>query len=435
MKIPMLKKTFEGGVRLKSRKELTETKQIITAPLPSRVIIPLVQGAGKPPKIHVKPGDSVLRGQKIAEQSAFISANVHASISGKVTHVRRCLNPVFGETESVTIESDGRDEESKNTAVTKEDVLSAVKEAGIIGMGGAGFPTHVKLSPPKEKPIDTIIINGAECEPYLTCDYRVMLERAEGVLGGLEVIASILKAKNIIVAVEDDKKDAARILKRSAEKIGGILRDVRIETLPSKYPQGGEKQIIKALTGREVPEGGLPMDVGCLVENVQTAFAIHEAARYGKPLIERVITITGECASEPVNVMVRIGTLISDLYGVFGGVSENPAKIIFGGPMMGISQFTADIPVMKGTSGILFLPGKSVPRETETACIRCGRCIEACAMRLIPTAIVNNVKKEFFEEAKKLGVANCCECGACAYICPAKIPLLDYLKYGKARIL
>ncbi|MDD5450230.1 MAG: electron transport complex subunit RsxC, partial [Candidatus Omnitrophica bacterium] len=342
---------------------------------------------------------------------------------------------------SVSIESQ---EDSRDTLFTgprdikglsRDGLLNAVRDSGIVGLGGAAFPTQVKLSVPKGKPIDSFILNGAECEPYLTCDHRLMVENADGILKGLGIIIKILGVSRAFIAIEDNKPDAICAMEKALAAFSFQLSavSVKIIKLKTKYPQGAEKQVIKSVLNRVVPYGGLPMDVGCVVQNVATAFAVYESAYFGKPLIERVITITGPCVKEPANVRVRVGTLLSDVAAFAGGFLKDPEKVIVGGPMMGISQYGLDIPITKGTGGILFLSGKEIDRSNEGVCIRCGKCIEICPMMLAPTTLMYRVKKSDFKAANDLGILNCYECGSCAYICPAKIPLLDYMKFGKSK--
>jgi electron transport complex protein RnfC len=309
----------------------------------------------------------------------------------------------------------------------------------------------VKLDPPKTKPVDTVILNGTECEPCLTCDHRLMVEKPTEILKGLDIIMRVLGVRNAYIAIEDNKLAAIYAMERALEKTAvqvpktktqmagtrnglRLSGSVKITVLRTKYPQGAEKQVVKSVLNRVVPAGGLPMDVGCVVQNVATAFSIYEAVHLGKPLIERVVTITGSCVREPVNVWVRVGTMLTDLMGYLGGFSKEPVKAIVGGPMMGLAQYTMEIPVTKGFNGAVFLSKDEIDRSQESVCIRCGKCVEVCPMGLAPTALMYRVKKELFTEAEELGLTNCYECGACAFTCPAKIPLLDYMKYGKSKI-
>jgi electron transport complex protein RnfC len=450
--------SFYGGVHPPSFKTLTSDRPIKRLFTPKKVVIPLSQHTGSPAEPVVTAGTMVKVGDLIAKPSGHISAAVHASLSGKVTKIAYAPTHNQPRVLSVTIESQGDEPQefvtmprSNPYMLSVDEILAIIKDAGIVGLGGAAFPTYVKLSPPKTKPIDTVILNGAECEPYLTCDHRLMVERAKEILRGLDIIMKVLGVKSAYIAIEDNKLASIYAMEQALEKTmeqkpktkshrpkdGEYRREagsIKIAVLKTKYPQGAEKQIIKAILGREVPAGGLPMDVGCVVQNVGTAYAIYEAVFLGKPLIERVITITGSCVREPMNIWVKVGTLLSDLAPVFGGFTKEPKKVIVGGPMMGAAQFTMDVPISKGVSGVVFLSAEEVRHSEESVCIRCGKCIEICPMGLVPTALMYRVKKEVFTEAKELGIANCYECGACAYACPAKIPLLDYMKYGKAKI-
>ncbi len=435
--------TFKGGVHPPGYKALTCDKPIRKVFIPKKVVLPLSQHVGAPAEPVVTVGDSVTVGALVGKAAGFISSSIHSSLSGKVTKIFYSPTPNFGRVLSVLIEAQGgEDQEFKPIgrqaadALSKEELIAIIKDAGIVGLGGAAFPAHVKLSPPKDKKIDAAILNGAECEPYLTCDHRIMIERPGDVLKGLGVIIRILGVKNAYIAIEDNKPEAARVMQGAVAGAGGEVSGAKVEVvvLKTKYPQGAEKQLIKSVLDRIVPAGALPMDAGCVVHNVGTAAAIYEAVDLSKPLFERVITVTGNCVKEPMNITVRVGTLMSDLVDVFGGFVREPRKIVVGGPMTGTAQFTMDIPLTKGTSGILFMPKKDVDRSKEDTCIRCGKCVDACPMNLVPTTLMHFVKKELFADAKEKGIANCFECGACVYECPAKIPLLDYMKYGKSKI-
>lgn len=428
----MMKSTFRGGVHPAQSKDKTAHKPIRRAPLPKRVFIPLSQHTGAACRPLVKAGQAVRCGEKIAESDKFISSPIHASISGTVAKIEKFPHPVLGRFDAILIESDGSDAKEHlapkgdMSSLPSDEIRRLIKEAGIAGMGGAAFPAHVKLTPPEGKKIDTVILNGAECEPYLTCDHRLMLERGREILEGLKIISKLTGAAKTYIAVESNKRDAAEALRK--------ITGVRVVLLGAKYPQGAEKSLIKAILNRTVPYKGLPFDVGCVVSNVGTALAIYETVFERKPLYERVVTLSGDCLKEPSNLLVRIGTTAGDLAEACGGFAKEPAKVIFGGPMMGIAQYTLDAPVIKGTSGILFLSRDILDESEEGTCIRCGRCLEVCPMDLAPTTLANLVKKERFVEAKDIGLANCFECGACAYECPAKIPLLDYMKFGKSKI-
>ncbi|MCM8781534.1 MAG: electron transport complex subunit RsxC [Candidatus Omnitrophica bacterium] len=435
---------FYGGVHPPQSKILTSHKAIKEGPMPKRVVMPLLQHTGSPAEPVVSVGDDVKVGSLIGRATGFISSSLHASISGRVTQISYLPTPTLGRVLSISIESAGADqrlkmvENNKVDILSKEEMLGIIRDSGIVGLGGAAFPTHVKLSPPKGKNIDSVILNGVECEPYLTSDHRLMLEKPKELIKGLLLIMKILDVKNGFIAIEANKIDAVIAMNNALAifqdkiKRQGIV--LKVVVLGVKYPQGAEKQVIKSVLNRIIPSGGLPMDVGCIVHNVGTAFAVYEAVYFGKPLIERVITITGSCVKEPMNLKVKIGTLLSDIIESFGSFVEEPKRIIVGGPMMGIAQYTMDIPITKGTTGIIFLSKDEIDESKEGACIRCGRCIEICPMGLVPTTLMYNVKKGNFVEAKALGIMNCFECGACAYECPAKIPLLDYMKFGKVKI-
>lgn len=433
---------FYGGVHPFAFKTLTSDRPAKKTFIPKKVIIPLSQHTGSPAEPVVAVADSVKVGSLIGKPTGFISSPVHASISGKVTRISYSPTPVQARVLSIFIESQDDPQEFKPSprsdpdSLSKEELLNIIRDAGIVGLGGAAFPTHVKLSPPKEKKIDSVILNGAECEPYLTCDHRLMLEKPKEILKGLEIIARILDVKETYIAIEDNKLSAIYAMEKATAgyRSQGLRLKIKVVSLKTKYPQGAEQQVIKSVLNRVVPAGGLPMDVGCVVQNIGTSLAIYEAVYFGKPLIERCITITGDAVKEPVNIWVRIGTVLSDLKDAFGGFAQNPRKVIVGGPMMGISQYTMDIPIIKGTNGVLFLSEREIEEPKESVCIRCGKCIETCPMGLTPATLMYRVKKEMFQEAKELGIAHCFECGACAYTCPAKIPLLDYMKFGKSKI-
>ncbi|MFH2028582.1 MAG: electron transport complex subunit RsxC [Nanoarchaeota archaeon] len=414
--------------------KLTKKSKIEVAELPKKVILPLSQHTGAPCAPLVNISDKVTVGQKIAESDKPVSSPIHASISGIVREISIQPHPVLNKCKAIVIEQQGNQELNLKKredidALEKEDLLKIIKEAGIVGLGGAAFPTHIKLNPPKNKPIDTIIINGAECEPYLTCDHRVMLEHQEEIIDGLLIMKKILKAKNLIIAIEDNKENAAQFLKNKLlEK--DLDKKITIEVIPTIYPQGAEKTLIYTVTKRKVPSGGLPMDIGCVVSNVQTAKAIFEAVYYNKPLIERVITITG-AISQPKNILVRIGTPYNELI----QLPEDTGKIISGGPMMGIAQYTDEVPVIKGTSGILIQKKKDIITEDSKDCIRCSRCVDACPMELMPNLITRYTKNNMIDQAKNFYPLDCFECGACSYVCPSKIPLVHWIKTAKKELM
>lgn len=441
---------FQGGIHPITFKSLTSDRAIKRPFIPKRVVIPVSQHTGLPAEPVVSVGAKVRVGELIAKPSGHISSSIHASISGKVVKIAHF--PTYNQPRvlSIVIESDGTEDQSFRpvpaediNALSREALLGIIRGAGIVGLGGAGFPTDIKLSPPANKPVDTVILNGAECEPYLTCDHRLMLEKTSKILKGMEVIVKILGVKDVYIAIEGNKPAAISAMESALNSYGerrygpaGRFQcpKPKLVVLSEKYPQGAEKQIIKVILNRIVPAGGLPMDVGCVAHNVGTAYAVYEAVFTGKPLIERAITITGSCVKDPINIWVRIGTLLGDLKDTFGGFTEDPGKVIMGGPMMGVSQYSMDVPITKGVGGVVFLAKGEIDSSEESVCIRCGRCVEACPVGLVPTTLMYRVKREHFAEAKELGISNCYECGSCAYACPAKIPLLDYMKFGKAKL-
>jgi len=375
-------------------------------------------------------------GQKIGGSEAFVSASVHSSVAGTVKAITDITGFTGAKVKAIIIEADPEQPEfEKKTGadldgITAERVREISREAGLVGMGGAAFPTHVKLAPPKDKAIDTVIINACECEPFLTCDHRLMLERPSDMIAGLKLLMKAVGAKSGIVGIEANKMDAVDEVRKAAEGESGIS----VEVLEVKYPEGAEKMLIYALSGRKVPPGKLPSEVGCLVQNVGTAIAIHEAATTGKPLYERVLTVTGQGIKNPSNFMAKIGTPISALIEAAGGFAGSPGKLIMGGPMTGFAQEEPVVNVVKGTSGVLALPPELVDTREEHGCVRCTKCVEACPMYLMPNYIVEAVQKEEWEKAELWGSLDCYECGCCSYTCPAYIPHVDYVRKAKARI-
>jgi electron transport complex protein RnfC len=418
---------FRGGVHPDYSK-LTASNKIKKAKLPEKVVLPLRQHVGAICDSLVKKGGHVRAGQKIADSDSPISAPIHASISGTVREISTKLTLTGEEVQSITIESDGKDKWVRTKGLhpeksSREDILAKIRECGVVGLGGAAFPTHVKLNPPKGKKIDTVIINGAECEPYITADHRLMLEEGEKILKGTRIIARVLGVKRTVVTVEDNKRDAMENIRKLS---GG---EIEVVSLKTRYPQGDERHLIKAVVGREIPPGGLPFDVGVVVQNVGTAKAIYDAVYDGIPLVERVVTVTGD-VKKPKNLLVRIGTSFSSLIDECGGPQGRMRKVISGGPMMGIAQ-SKDVPVMKCTDCILVFNESRVIEEEETSCIRCGRCIEACPMGLMPSKLFALVRNEKFKACSDYSIMSCDECGCCAYVCPSKIPLVQVIKRGK----
>ena len=427
---------FFGGIHPHDGKELAKGAPIETMPATDVVAIPLSQHIGAPCKPCVKIGERVLRGQRIATTDAFLHADIHASVSGKVKKF---------EDGAIVIENDGEDAwvdglplDRDWHAMTKEELLAAVKDAGIVGMGGATFPAFVKLAP--KKPVDVLILNGAECEPYLTADDRLMREEGERVAEGACILAKILGVQRAVIAIEDNKPEAADAMRAAvtkAEATGkdGDLPKIEVAQLRTRYPQGAEKMLIYAITGREVPLGGLPMDAGAVVQNVATAAAIYDACAHGLPLTERITTVSGDAIAHPKNLRVRIGTSYQDVIDYCGGFSASPDKILAGGPMMGRAQERLDVPITKGSSGILALTRKLTEHGPELNCIRCGRCVQACPMGLIPSMLsILGQRKDVVKARDDYGVMNCVECGCCTYVCPAKRNIVQYIRATKGAV-
>lgn len=425
---------FPGGVHPQegeNGKAVNGGNAIRELPAPPRVVIPLQQHIGAPAKALVKRGDRVLIGQKIGEAGGFVSAPVHASVSGTVVDVQNALLANGLAAPAVIIDNDFKEEWVPLKPAAHPETLSAaelqgiIREAGIVGMGGATFPTAVKLTPAKGKTIEKLIINGAECEPYLTADHRLMLEQATGIADGIRLTMLALEIKEAVLGIEDNKPDAIAVMTEAAKHVDGL----RVQTLPVRYPQGGEKQLVYAITRRKVPTGGLPLDVGCVVLNVGTCFAIHEAVREGKPLISRVTTVGG-LVNNPGNYQARIGCTVENLLDACGGLQAGVKQLLYGGPMMGMAIARTDIPVTKGCSGILAL-GQAAMEPKESPCIRCARCVNACPMNLMPAKIDALTRAGNFAGAEKFGVMNCMECGVCSYVCPAKRSLTQSCRTAK----
>ncbi|BCA78352.1 electron transport complex subunit RsxC [Desulfuromonas sp. AOP6] len=427
---------FSGGVHPSDNKEWSAHKPIEVCPLPEELVIPLSQHIGAPAKSCVAPGDRVLRGQVVGEAHGFVSVPVHASTSGEVVAVEPRLHPFGSFLPAVVIRPDGEDawapglSAADPDALSRSEIVDRIRSAGIVGMGGATFPTHVKLSPPEEKPINTLIINGVECEPYLTADHRLMLEETDKIVDGIRIVQKALGAERVIVGIEVNKPDAVVAMAEACRPHG-----IEVVGLPVMYPQGAEKQLIVSLVGKEVPSGGLPMDIGVVVQNVGTCAAISDAVRLGRPLIERIATVTGDAVAEPKNLRVRIGTSLAHMVAFAGGSKGEVGKVIMGGPMMGAAQLSLDVPATRGTSGVLLFSERLVASQQEGPCIRCGRCVHVCPSRILPTSISSYARIDLMDEAEGLGAMDCIECGCCAYSCPARIPLVQAIRYAKGAIL
>ena len=429
-------KSFKGGVHPSEYKSLTEDLPLEYMPIPKQIILPLSQHIGKPAKSLVTKKDSIKAGQLIAEAEGFVSAPIHSSVSGIVKLIQVEPNVSGIPKESIIIDSTEENEfiefpKLDPKAISAEEIRERVKVAGIVGQGGAAFPTYIKLTPPKDKEIDYVILNGCECEPYLTRDYRLMIERPFEILSGLSLILKALNVSNGAIGIEDNKPDAIKILKSVAIDFPNI----RIEVVETKYPQGAEKILIKATLDREVPPGKLPLDVGVVIQNIGTAVAIHEAVCEGKPLISSPLTVSGKGIQNPKNLYVPIGTPLSDVLEYCGGITDNAVKVIVGGPMMGTAQYDFSAPIMKATSGILVLTKEEVNEHSETPCLKCGKCVEVCPLGLIPTKLARYSQLDKLEEAESLDITVCMECGTCAYTCPANIPLVQWIRLGKQRVL
>ena len=418
-------KGFPGGIHPDYNKKLTEDKSIVEMPLPKKVRLLLSQHLGPPCEATVAAGDQVAVGQVVADTEAYVAAPVIASVAGKVTAV---------DAKGIEIEPDpnqsGYVGERKDYSSPAE-LRQLIREAGIVGMGGAAFPTHVKLSPPEGKSIHTLILNGAECEPFLTTDHRVMLEQGDELVGGIKLLMEACGAQQAIIGIEGNKPDAIANLVE-------LTRDedrITVAKVPVRYPQGGERQLIKTLTGKAVPEGGLPLDLGIVVSNVATAVAVHQAINLGRPLLDRVVTVSGGGIAEPKNVRVRLGTPIAELIDFCGGLTEQAVKVINGGPMMGETVDDLNSPVTKGTSGILAFTAEQSREYEERDCIRCARCVDACPQLLMPNYLALYSRKRKYDEAEAYHLFNCIECGCCTYVCPSRIPIVKYIQTAKDRIM
>jgi len=429
-----------GGVKLPDRKGLSAHAKIEDAGIPAELVLFLSQHTGAPSKPFVKVGDAVKRGQKVADAQGPVSAALHAPTSGIVKAIEPRYQPVLAcMVDAVVIEPDGKNETVEGLApvatnlhaVSRQKIVEIAREAGLVGLGGAAFPTAVKLTPPPGTVIDTYLLNGAECEPYLTADQKLMEEEATTIVFGFRALMKGAGAPKGIVCVEDNKPEAIDAMKKAI----GPFKELDVAVLPSKYPRGGEKNLIEVVLGREVPPPpGLPLNVGVIVSNVGTAYAMAQAILTGLPLVERVITVTGEGVARPANFKALIGTPLSYLVEKAGGFSGTPGKVIMGGPMMGTAMRGLDVPVLKGTSGVLVLRKEQSAPEPVLPCLHCGKCVDSCPLRLLPVWIASYAENGYLDEAEKFRAVDCCECGACAYSCPSRRPLVQSIRLAKARI-
>lgn len=434
----MLKTFKKGGVHPAENKR-SANAAIITAELPEIAKVPLGQHIGAPASPIVQKGDIVKVGQLIAQSCGFVSANIHAPVSGTVQKIEETIDSSGFKRQAIFIKVEG-DEwletiDRSNTIIKDiqlepAEIIKKIQESGIVGLGGATFPSHIKLSPPPGKKAEVLIINGVECEPYLTADHRLMLEKSAELVIGTRILMKAIGVKQAYIGIEINKPDAIDTLTRFCKD----YKEIKVTPLKVKYPQGGEKQLINAIIDREVPSGALPISVGAVVHNVATAFAVYEAVQKNKPLIERVVTVTGKAVKTPSNFLVRIGTPTIQLIEKAGGLPEDTVKVVTGGPMMGKALSTLDIPISKGSSGVLLFNKKEAERRPAEACIRCGKCVSVCPMGLEPYLLMTLSQKQMWNETENEKAMDCIECGSCMYICPADRPLLDYIRMGKSTV-
>jgi len=433
-----MKRFKMGGVHPKENK-LSAHRQIQEARLPKQAVIPLGQSLGAPGQLVVAIGDKLKVGQLIAKAGGFVSANIHSPVSGTVSQLGTTVDASGYSVPAVYIDVEGDEwietidrtnEIKRECNLSPEEIIKTITEAGIVGMGGATFPTHVKLSPPPGKKAEVLIINAVECEPYLTCDHQLMLEKPEEILVGVTILMKAARVTKAYIGIENNKKDAIELMKQAAKSFNGI----EIVPLRVQYPQGGEKQLIDAVIGRQIPSGALPVEVGAIVQNVATTFAVYEAVQKHKPLIDRIVTVTGKSVKSHGNYLVRLGTPMSAVVEQAGGVPEDTGKIVAGGPMMGKALKTLEIPVVKGTAGILFIPTFEAARKNMNNCIRCAKCVVDCPMGLEPFLLMSQSERSMWTEMENDKVMDCIECGICSYTCPSNRPLLDYIRLGKTTV-
>lgn len=428
-----------GGVHPHDNKQYSAHQPITECPLPQKAIIPLVQHIGAPAQPVVEKGQKVKVGELIAKAGGFVSANIHSPFSGTITKIDSTLDAWGMRMPAIFMDVEGDewlDNIDRTPALVREcqlegkAIVDKIAEAGIVGLGGACFPTHVKLLPPPGKKAEVLIVNGVECEPYLTCDHQLMLEHGEEIIVGIQILMRALNIQKAIIGIEKNKPDAIKHMQDLASKVLGV----EVKPLKLKYPQGGEKQLIDACIGRQVPSGALPIEVGAVVDNVATIYAVYEAVQKNKPLISRVMTVTGKSMTKPGNYSVRFGTPLSDVVALAGGVPEDTGKIIGGGPMMGRAMNNINMPANKRVSGLLFMPENESVRVEPENCIRCGKCVSACPMGLEPYLLSKQAQLQMWDEMEQHSVMDCIECGCCLYTCPSHQPLLDYIRMGKAKV-
>ena len=434
-----------GGVHPPGRKQLACGREIVRLAIPATLVVPLSQHLGAPAKVLVEKGQKITLGERIAEAAGFISADIHSPATGTVTEIKRLFLANGLSSEAIVIARDVEVDNDVSATTDKvfntipidfdaiasldaQEIIKKVKDAGIVGLGGATFPAHVKFAVPKGKKAEYLVINGVECEPYLTADHRLMLERTDEILAGILVISRAIACDRIIIGIENNKPDA---LERISERIQALGLAIEVQPLKVKYPQGDEKQLLKAAIGREVPSGGLPIEIGAVVANIGTAHAVFEAVLLDKTLYERVVTISGGSVVQPGNFLVRVGTPVSALIEAAGGLKGRPAKVVSGGPMMGFSFYDLETPVTKGTSGVLILDESEIDRTETTPCISCGKCVFACPMGLQPTKLFKLIEAGRYQDAMSIDLMDCKECGCCSFVCPAKLSLVQGMRTGK----
>lgn len=432
-------KTFRRGGVHPPEEKLSAHSPIVELPVPKIVNIPVSQHLGAPAKIVVERGEMVKTGQVIAVHEGFVSANIHASASGRIGVIEEAIDSTGFKRTIIPIRVKGdewMDNIQRDNVLVDEislsgsEIIARVLDAGVVGMGGAAFPSHVKLSVPSDKVVDHLLINGVECEPYLTADHRLMIEKAPEIVVGIRILMKALKVEKAIVGIEDNKKDAIVIMRNACAAYPFIT----VQPLKVMYPQGGEKQLIQALLGREVPSGKLPADAGAVVHNVGTTFAVYEAVQKNKPLIERIVTVTGKSVDRPGNFRVRIGTSVNELIDAVGGLPDGTGKVVSGGPMMGKALSSLDVPVAKATSGILVIPDSESKRTQVYNCLRCGKCVEVCPMGLSPYYLMSLSQAGETTKAAQEHILDCIECGSCSFVCPSNRPILDFVRLGKSRL-